>query len=213
MASVRIELKILLLAVLSIFCVEIFILTAATRLPANGLLATGIARLVEISAMVIILIQVNGNLAAVGLTKASAIKGFLHGLYWSAGFGLLAMGAGFVLFISGVNPLHLIGPASPSPLSRIFLLFLIGGVIGPVAEEFFFRGILYGYFRRWGVLPAILLSTSFFVLMHPISPLALTQTIGGIVFALAYEREKNLLVPITIHVLGNWAIFGLTLSV
>lgn len=213
MASVRIELKTLLIAVLSILCIEILTLTAAARLTANGLLVTGIARLLEILAMVLILDQAHGRLAVVGLRKATAVDGFLRGLFWSAGFGVLAICAGFIMVISGINPLHLIGTASPSPLSRIFLLFLIGGVIGPVAEEFFFRGILYGYFRRWGVLPALLLSTASFVLMHPISPFVLTQTIGGIVFALAYEREKNLLVPITIHVLGNWAIFGLTLSV
>jgi membrane protease YdiL (CAAX protease family) len=39
----------------------------------------------------------------------------------------------------------------------------------------------------------------------------LAQIIGGIVFALAYEASGNLLVPITIHVLGNLAIFTLSL--
>jgi membrane protease YdiL (CAAX protease family) len=33
--------------------------------------------------------------------------------------------------------------------------------------------------------------------------------VGGLVFAVAYEIEKSLLVPITIHVLGNFAIFSL----
>ena len=37
--------------------------------------------------------------------------------------------------------------------------------------------------------------------------------IGGILFAVAYEMEKNLLVPITIHVLGNLAIFTLALII
>ena len=37
------------------------------------------------------------------------------------------------------------------------------------------------------------------------------QMIGGILFAVAYEMEKNLLAPITIHILGNLAIFILTL--
>jgi membrane protease YdiL (CAAX protease family) len=30
------------------------------------------------------------------------------------------------------------------------------------------------------------------------------------VFAVSYEREKSLLVPITIHCLGNLAIFSIT---
>jgi membrane protease YdiL (CAAX protease family) len=35
--------------------------------------------------------------------------------------------------------------------------------------------------------------------------------VGGVVFALAYEKEKNLLVPIVIHISGNLAIFALSL--
>jgi hypothetical protein len=37
-----------------------------------------------------------------------------------------------------------------------------------------------------------------------------TQVVGGILFAAAYEIEKNLVVPITIHCLGNLAIFALS---
>jgi len=39
----------------------------------------------------------------------------------------------------------------------------------------------------------------------------LPQIVGGILFAAAYEKEKNLMVPITIHVLGNMAIFSISL--
>ena len=213
MAAARIELKILLLAVLSLSIIEILAAIIVTRVSANGLVITGSARLLELSAMAAILINANRGLSAVGLTKASAMQGLWRGLYWSAGFGLLALFAGIALFISGINPLDLIGTAPRTAPSHIFLLFLVGGLIGPVAEEFFFRGIIYGYFRRWGILPALLLSTLLFVLMHPVLTFALTQTIGGIVFALAYERERNLMVPMTIHVLGNGAIFALTFLV
>ena len=95
-------------------------------------------------------------------------------------------------------------PANPA------LLFLVGGFIGPVAEELFFRGLIYGYLRRWGVWPALVLSTSVFALLHagaggvPIVPM-----VGALVFALSYEIEKKLLVPITIHVLGNVTLFSL----
>jgi hypothetical protein len=94
-------------------------------------------------------------------------------------------------------------------------LFLVGGIIGPIAEEIFFRGILYGYFRRWGVLPALVVSTGIFALVHlligPVQGFAVIQTVGGVVFAVSYELEKNLMVPITVHCLGNMAIFSLPL--
>ncbi len=82
-------------------------------------------------------------------------------------------------------------------------------LIGPIAEEIFFRGILYGFFRRWGAPTAIVLSTLLFVLPHTSgSIIPVTQLIGGILFAVAYEVEKNLLVPMLIHCLGNLAIFN-----
>ena len=213
MATTRIELKTFLLSVLSIFVIEILALGLAAHVAVNGFVITGGTRLLEITAISAILIYGHSGLVAIGLSKTTAFRGLQQGLYWSIGFGLVALGTGLVLFILGINPLALIGSAPPTGPYQIFLLFLVGGLIGPVTEEFFFRGILYGYFRRWGVLPALLLSTLLFVLMHPIKPFALTQIAGGIVFALAYERERNLLVPIIIHVLGNSAIFSLTFLV
>jgi membrane protease YdiL (CAAX protease family) len=87
--------------------------------------------------------------------------------------------------------------------------FLVGGLIAPVAEELFFRGILYGFFRQWGLLFAILSSTMIFVLAHPGA--SYVQITGGIIFAISYEKEKNLIVPITIHSLGNLSLFSLSL--
>ena len=72
--------------------------------------------------------------------------------------------------------------------------------------------MLYGFFRRWGVVVAIVVSTGVFVLAHPISQgFPIPQAVGGIVFALAYEIEGSLMTPIVIHVLGNLALFTLSL--
>ena len=98
----------------------------------------------------------------------------------------------------------------PAGGHQLVLFFVLGALIGPIAEEIFFRGILYGFFRRWGVPAAILFSTLLFVLSHVSgTTIPITQLIGGILFAVSYEVEKNLLVPITIHSLGNLAIFSL----
>ena len=59
---------------------------------------------------------------------------------------------------------------------------------------------------------ALTLSTLVFVLAHPVFPaIPITHVVGGIVFAMAYEIEGSLLAPLTIHVLGNTAIFTLSL--
>ena len=64
----------------------------------------------------------------------------------------------------------------------------------------------------WGMWAALLISTAAFVMAHAVfHRVPLPQIIGGILFAVAYEKEKNLMVPISIHVLGNLAIFTLSL--
>jgi hypothetical protein len=85
-------------------------------------------------------------------------------------------------------------------------------VLEPVAEEVFFRGIVYGFLRKWGVLLALVGTTAVFVAAHTLrAGIPLPQIVGGMVFAIAYEMEGSLLVPIVIHVLGNAAIFSLCL--
>lgn len=209
MAAARIELKTLLLTLLGMTTVEFMAAGSLLLGVSNPLLVTGGARFLELLMMAAILICSDRGLAAVGLSKTTAASGFLKGLIWAAGFGCVVAGIGLVISLWGINPLQLIRIPLPADPSEILQLFLVGGLVGPVAEEMFFRGILYGYFRRWGFSPAVFLSTLFFVLLHPVKPLAVTQAVGGVLFASAYEIEGNLLVPITIHVLGNLAIFSL----
>jgi membrane protease YdiL (CAAX protease family) len=102
------------------------------------------------------------------------------------------------------NPLPVTGP-------DITLFFAVGGLIAPAAEEIVFRGLVYGYLRRWGVAAGLVGTTLLFAAAHMASGIPLTQIVGGLVFALAYEKEKNLMVPVVIHVLGNLAIFSLSL--
>jgi membrane protease YdiL (CAAX protease family) len=93
-----------------------------------------------------------------------------------------------------------------------------------VAEEIFFRGVIYGYVKgalhrimpeNWNhgaVGGALLVSTFLFVAAHTgNSGIPLPQLVGGIVFCLSYEREKSLMTPIVIHSLGNLALFSLSL--
>ena len=60
---------------------------------------------------------------------------------------------------------------------------------------------------------ALILTTLIFVSAHAgyAGTIPVTQTVGGIIFAISYEAEANLMVPITIHVLGNTAMVTLSL--
>ena len=149
---------------------------------------------------------------SIGLAPSTIVSGIKKGLLWSAAFALVTFFVFFALFLFGINPLRLIHTHLPGKTSEIILFFLIGGIVGPIAEEVFFRGMLYGFFRRWGILVALILTTLIFVLAHPVLPgIPATQVVGGLIFAVAYEVEGSLMVPITIHILGNMAIFTLSL--
>ena len=161
--------------------------------------------------VMIVLIR-EGGLSSIGLSLPKTLPGLKRGLIWSAGFGLITLLGFALIFAIGLNPLTLIHTHLPAKPGDILLFFIVGGLIGPVAEEVFFRGVIYGFLRRWGAPAAIILSTLLFVLAHPVFPaIPVTQMVGGLLFAVAYEVEKNLMVPITIHVSGNMAIFAFSL--
>ena len=74
-------------------------------------------------------------------------------------------------------------------------------LIGPVLEEFFFRGILLTrWTTKWGVTWAILVSSTIFALLH-------VNPIGGFCFgcamAIFYIRTKSLFVPMCVHIANN----------
>jgi membrane protease YdiL (CAAX protease family) len=213
MEANKVEIKTLFVALVSIACLEAITKAVSTRgLFSQTLILLGLVRLLEIIVLTLVVSIWGDGLASIGLDQPKMAQGFQKGLIWSAGFGIIILISFSILYWLGINALALIHMHLPKSLKKIILFFFVGGIVGPIAEEIFFRGILYGFFRRWGVVIALIVSTLLFVLAHPVLPgIPVTQVGGGIVFALAYEKERSLMVPLTIHVLGNMAIFTLSL--
>ncbi len=175
------------------------------------LMAMGVFRLVQVLAMIMVLGLLENGLGAIGWAPSGWIIGLRQGMVWSIGFGLAAGIVSLVVYLFGVNPLRMIQAPLPHSIKDLIVFFMVGGLIAPVAEELYFRGIIYTFFRRWGIIASLTVSTSLFVALHSVSGIPVTQVVGGIVFALAYENSKNLMVPMVIHVAGNLAIFCLSL--
>ena len=212
MEAKPIEIKVFLLSLGAIILIE----GAARLLISMGLynpmLVLGGTRLLETGSIGYSVLLWGKGLPSIGLARAKIAPGIRRGLIWSAGFALVSAVASAVLHMAGIDLLILLKVRLPGRLSEILIFFLIGGIVGPIAEEMFFRGMLYGFLRRWGVVVAIVVSTGVFVLAHPISQgFPIPQAAGGIVFALAYEIEGSLITPIIIHVLGNLALFTLSM--
>jgi len=209
MEANKITLKTLAISIAAVFAMETVFRVAISGQAGSPLPALGIIRTMETLCLLFIAHRFEKNPNAIGLSRSKMLAGLARGLIWSVCFGIAAGALFLVLLAAGINPLKFVNTPLPSAPGQIFIYFLVGGVIAPVSEEIFFRGIIFGFFRRWGVYAAILISTVLFVLPHG-RHLPLTQIVGGIVFAIAYEKEKNLMVPVTIHCLGNIAIFSLT---
>jgi len=207
MATRNIELKIFLLSCLWITAMETaWILFMAEK---AGWVALGLLRLLQLILVLGTVYYFDRDFKSIALSSRQIIPGFKKGFLWSLVFGMIAGILFFILFLNGMNPFTLLHVRLPQETTQKILFFLVGGLVAPVTEETFFRGILYGFFRKWGSVFAILISTLIFALAHP--GVSYVQITGGIVFAISYEKEKNLLVPITIHTLGNLSLFSLSI--
>lgn len=93
----------------------------------------------------------------------------------------------------------------------LFWEILVTALLVPLSEELLFRGIALGHFRRsLPVALAVLLQALLFGLFHGNFVQTSYALIPGLVFAWAYIRSRNFLVPILMHSCFN--LFGGVLS-
>ncbi len=211
MEANKIQIKALSVSILAVASVELGSALLISQNLYRPLLALGAARLLEIVLILFIVSIWGEGLESIGLAQSQVVPGLKRGLIWSAAFGMLTYLGFAALFSTGIDPRKLLQARMPTRPGDLSLFVLIAGMVGPIAEEVFFRGVVYGFLRRWGVAVALILSTLIFLLSHGSpSRASLTQLAGGLLFAVAYEVEGSLLVPITLHCLGNMAIFVLS---
>lgn len=100
---------------------------------------------------------------------------------------------------------------------QVGLLWIGAGVVAPLAEETFFRGMaqsaVFRLFRRRGV--GVVCASALFGVAHATLPETIpAMTTLGIVLGLAYEATDALIVPVSIHALFNLAtLIGVALGV
>lgn len=85
-----------------------------------------------------------------------------------------------------------------------FLMFIMMALYGPFMEEFVFRGVVYGGYRKSGTkLQAILLSALLFGLIHMNFNQAPYAFVLGVVMALLVEATGSIWAPIIFHAVFN----------
>ncbi len=96
-----------------------------------------------------------------------------------------------------------LAPQGFSWISLISML-LLGGILAPFAEELFFRGVIYQWFRhRWGFWIGSLLSSLLFAVLHGDLTVGTVAFLLGMVMAWIYERSQSLWAAVIIHVINN----------
>jgi membrane protease YdiL (CAAX protease family) len=201
-----------LIALLVVVALEALARPLLPEGPVMRLAATGVMRAVEAFGLLWWISRLPQGLAAIGLDGARWRVGIRTGAIWSVVFALAAVVAGAAAYFAfSIHPLTLVRvPLPPDPVAAgVFVL--IAGLVSPIAEEIVFRGILFNLLRRWGAAAAIVGTTMLFTAAHFSQGFPLVQLIGGFVFAVAMESSRSLLTPIIIHVLGNLAIYGLSI--
>lgn len=88
---------------------------------------------------------------------------------------------------------------------QVILLMFLGGVLAPIKEEAFFRGLFYPPLREmYGRGKGILLTAGFFAVLHFDVIRFIPLLIGGIILTWLYEKTSSLWPSIVAH--GTWNI-------
>jgi membrane protease YdiL (CAAX protease family) len=134
---------------------------------------------------------------------------------WSAVAGVAVasfLGLGLVAMVNGllVNKGHPVSNVRevtsglPLDAPTVALAFLSVAVAAPIAEELYFRGLMYQALRRhWGIPAAVVVSAVLFSAAHLLPMLALVLLYMGVVFALVFQWTGSLRATMAMHAFNN----------
>jgi membrane protease YdiL (CAAX protease family) len=134
-------------------------------------------------------------------------------------WGALALAGSITLSViyantAGALSADLVPPPLPDDLdfSELrWVAFVIIVVMGPFAEETFFRGFLFAaLLPRFGTAGSVVISSSAFALAHVDIALFAPAFLSGSVFALVYWRTGSVWPAVLAHTAQNAIAFGLS---
>lgn len=95
--------------------------------------------------------------------------------------------------------------------TNMIIIFITSCIVGPLLEEFLFRGIVYNKLKQFNpTMRSIILTCLIFGLFHS----NIVQIVYGFIFSFiliyVYEKYKNLKYPIIMHISANTIVFLFT---
>lgn len=150
-----------------------------------------------------------GRAAALGLAAAFPVVAAVHYVVQPASVYLLGLVIGhdraraLAELEQYANPLVQVLPPLADWPKVVLFAALVGGLV-PVAEEVFFRGLVYRAARRaWGPAQAAVLTGLVFAAVHLQVANFLPIAVLGWAFALAVERTGSVVTSVAMHSLNN----------
>ena len=104
-------------------------------------------------------------------------------------------------------PSELVAPQGYDDPATI-IMYMSTALAPAFAEEFLFRGVIYGNLRPFGRTQAILISSILFALMHQNIGQFFYTFVGGVAMAIMYELTGNIWCGVLFHMFNNeFAVF------
>jgi membrane protease YdiL (CAAX protease family) len=144
-----------------------------------------------------------------GAVKPGRVLAIALGLI-AAAFPALMLAGGIVQLLLGANaqPQEIVeyfrqSLAGSDTASQLAVVFL-ASMVAPLAEEFIFRGYIYGVLKKFaGIAPAMLVTSVLFSAIHANLAAAAPLFLLAVALNVAYEVTGSLLVPMTMHAIFN----------
>ena len=156
-------------------------------------------------------VKYSQNFEVLGITRKNAVKSLL---YASMGYVAILPIVAIIMVIT-VIVIKILNYSPPlQPIVEIFLeekesgilIFstIFAAIFGPITEEIFFRGFMYGAVKkRIGILGAILATSLIFSILHAHIVGFMPIFVLGILLAYLREKTGSLLPSVFVHVAHN----------
>ncbi|WP_166970877.1 CPBP family intramembrane glutamic endopeptidase [Brevibacterium atlanticum] len=172
----------------------------------NGIVQLGLSGLMGLFAFAVaVAIRIRG-FSAFGLKRASRRSLIIAALL---GIGCWVLGTIVSLISYAIN--GGIGnvqgdyqaAAAAGGVFTVILTALMGAVLTPIGEEFFFRGVLTSGLLRFGPWVGVLVSAAIFALAHGINPVLPVAFIVGIVNGILFHKTGSVWSGVIVHAFNN----------
>lgn len=116
----------------------------------------------------------------------------------------IALNLSYNLIMGGLNSIvHFTNNYDAINISMA-LYIVCTGILGPILEEFLFRGIVFNKLKTFNKqMKAILITTITFAIFHSNPIQMLYAFCLGFILIYVYEKYKNLAAPILVHIASN----------